>query len=1554
MGSDKVPRLDSKTNYTDWKRRVLWWEKATSVKPEARAATLIMNMTGKPEEVAIQLDVAELSVATGVKDLMAELDKLYETDKNQSIFTSIDSFISYRRPKDASMEEYVREFNQRYKNLVSRRGNQNVFEDGILAYFLLHHANLSETQKTLIRATTTELTYEKMVEQLKRAYGEESFRSSSSSSSTSSASGGSVKSSPKSEVKVKSEPVWTYQLQDQPSSSYQSQESDYHQVNELEYAQTEERNYFDEEGYLIEEPSEHEEVYYQHRGHSSSYRPRFRPPSHYRGQKTPYSYQGNLSGQRPWNHYSVYSRPRPRAPGNTASARMPPISQCCLICRATEHRVKDCPYNTFPGSGAADKPKKLAFFESEFQLEDEEESLVHLMGESTNMALLDTGASSTVCGTKWLTVFEESLTPEERREIVVTPCDKTFRFGDGDAVIARIKKNLPVTICGQKATLSVFVVDNDVPLLLSRESMKMMKMKIDNEVDKVYALGGEEDLVITKSGHIMIPISKIALEERDQVDVTFFVNSAKKCADHLHRYFAHGPTSKIVKFVESMQLPDEKAIVSALLDVEKSCDFCKQHKSKEKPHRKVAIPMGHKFNDVIALDLKLLNCGSWLLHMIDPVTRYAAASIVENKGAEEILTKLFDKWISVFGRPGLVMSDNGGEFVNEKFTEMCAVMNIKIRTSPSESPWCNGTVERHNGLLAEMIDAVLHETKCNLNIAVAWAVNAKNSLSNVYGFSPHQLVFGKNPGIPGLLQDVNHLPALNEETCCMIVAENLKALAAARASFVKLENSSKLKRLLKDRVQEGWNHRYVSGDQVYYKRTKTKGPWFGPAIVVGQLDNQVLLKDGGSLIRIHPCKIVLKTTADSQVTGDTCSSEQRTDKESQNQTKNLQSKRPHISECEDERPQSSGFYDCQRPHGSDQEREEEKAWTTDEEDADEDSSIQEETQAANAETASPDEQTPSQSQEDTVLWEPVPVTGGSRSIKCNDLIRFRSSDREKWRNALVVSRAGKVNGKLKNHYNVAEDERDPLCVDLGPDTFVEKRTTGENVMFIQEECAIYATCLPDEGKVQRAKEAELAKFREYNVYEEVKNIGQKTVSCRWVVTKKGEKVKARLVARGFEEMLINQVDAPTVNSTSLWCLFTVTASNNWKIQSFDVSSAFLQSEDLVRSVYVNPPAEARKSGIIWKLLKPMYGLGDSPRNWYFTLREHLLKQGCVISQLDKTLFRCYEKNKLIGLLVTHVDDVLYAGTTRFKDQVIKSVFDRFKISSEYRDNFKYLGLNIVQDEETRAITVDQKEYAESVQPAEVLPSRRRDPEDDLSESEKTSFHSVLGKLLWLAGRTRPDLSYDCMELSTFCKSPKVKNLLYLNKVVKKVRDFPSKIHFQPLNLRQDHLRLTFFSDASLGNLPNNGSSRGYVILIGNQHGIVNLLNWSSNKVKRVTHSAFAAETLACTDAVSDAIYCRQLISEILYQDPRSKVIEITGFVDNMQLYEQISSTKQSSDKKIRLDIAEIQEAVQKEINNIHWIPTDAMLADCLTKRGADSTKLARVIEEGFCDVGKSY
>ena len=80
-------------------------------------------------------------------------------------------------------------------------------------------------------------------------------------------------------------------------------------------------------------------------------------------------------------------------------------------------------------------------------------------------------------------------------------------------------------------------------------------------------------------------------------------------------------------------------------------------------------------------------------------------------------------------------------------------MNITVKTTGAESPWSNGLVERHNLIISEMLDKVLEDGSCDFEVALAWCVNAKNSLQNVHRFSPFQLALGQNGRLPSVTDD---------------------------------------------------------------------------------------------------------------------------------------------------------------------------------------------------------------------------------------------------------------------------------------------------------------------------------------------------------------------------------------------------------------------------------------------------------------------------------------------------------------------------------------------------------------------------------------------------------------------------------------------------------------------------------------------------------------------------------------------------------------------------------------------------------------------------------
>ena len=253
--------------------------------------------------------------------------------------------------------------------------------------------------------------------------------------------------------------------------------------------------------------------------------------------------------------------------------------------------------------------------------------------------------------------------------------------------------------------------------------------------------------------------------------------------------------------------------------------------------------------------------------------------------------------------------------------------------------------------------------------------------------------------------------------------------------------------------------------------------------------------------------------------------------------------------------------------------------------------------------------------------------------------------------AIVLGNAGRVIGVNKNRYNVQAE--DGSTGSLWADRVASlERKDHTTLLCIEDETTVMFTKTPTKEiamKVEEAKRAEIENFIQFGVFEEVplKSCSEnvKPVSSRWVINeKKDGRVKARIVARGYEEAEENlSTDAPTVDKTSIRTFLTIVAMNEWDAGSLDVKAAFLQSHDLKRVVYMYPPKDIRKPNTIWKIMKPVYGL--KAMNWYKTLSSDLKKLACTQSTLDSTVFRYYKGDTLLGIFVCHVDDFLYSTST---------------------------------------------------------------------------------------------------------------------------------------------------------------------------------------------------------------------------------------------------------------------------------------------------------------------
>ena len=109
---------------------------------------------------------------------------------------------------------------------------------------------------------------------------------------------------------------------------------------------------------------------------------------------------------------------------------------------------------------------------------------------------------------------------------------------------------------------------------------------------------------------------------------------------------------------------------------------------------------------------------------------------------------------------------------------------------------------------------------------------------------------------------------------------------------------------------------------------------------------------------------------------------------------------------------------------------------------------------------------------------------------------------------------------------------------------------------------------------------------------------------------------------------------------------------------------------------------------------------------------------------DVALFTYVKEGKLHGIITTHSDDLIMAGTDKFEKEVTSKLQDIFQFSKIEENGFKYCGCNI-QGKEDGTIELDQNDYIEKLEEMDVPDG------DDYAELSKHEIKSVIGKIIKL-------------------------------------------------------------------------------------------------------------------------------------------------------------------------------------------------------------------------------
>ena len=116
-------------------------------------------------------------------------------------------------------------------------------------------------------------------------------------------------------------------------------------------------------------------------------------------------------------------------------------------------------------------------------------------------------------------VFFETSTDAQRKKIVVREGVRTFKFVDGNKLNTLYKVTLPCVIVDSEVSINT-IVDSDIPLLLSKDSMKRAGTCLNFENDNIMMFKKKIPLRCTSSGHYHISTTK-PLPDKSKFKHTF-------------------------------------------------------------------------------------------------------------------------------------------------------------------------------------------------------------------------------------------------------------------------------------------------------------------------------------------------------------------------------------------------------------------------------------------------------------------------------------------------------------------------------------------------------------------------------------------------------------------------------------------------------------------------------------------------------------------------------------------------------------------------------------------------------------------------------------------------------------------------------------------------------------------------------------------------------------------------------------------------------------------------------------------------------------------------
>ena len=347
----------------------------------------------------------------------------------------------------------------------------------------------------------------------------------------------------------------------------------------------------------------------------------------------------------------------------------------------------------------------------------------------------------------------------------------------------------------------------------------------------------------------------------------------------LHANLGHPPNSALVRALK------HGGATQAALDLARtfSCEQCEAHRQPT-PANPAQTHRVTVFNQRIGLDVKYLT--GWLPNQKIPapnIVDYASSfqtgvPLPGRETGESLRQALQERWITWAGMPSEIVVDPAQTNLSDALTVPQELAGSVVSSTAAEAHWQLGKVEVHGGWFNRVLDRVIAD--CAPRDKASWlecvaSAHCKNERIQVYGMTPAQFVFGRNPRAPANLLDepLDVIPAtasLYEDA----IARQIAVRQAARHAAIALQDDKALRLGLAARPRKV--DMYKPGQFVAYWRTQKSqqgviergGRWYGPGVVLGYVGRNLVVIHKKQIFRCAP-EQVRKSTSEEQALMDT-------------------------------------------------------------------------------------------------------------------------------------------------------------------------------------------------------------------------------------------------------------------------------------------------------------------------------------------------------------------------------------------------------------------------------------------------------------------------------------------------------------------------------------------------------------------------------------------------------------------------------------------------------------------------------------------------------------